>query len=61
MTTSNTTSTQSTYTTLNELTESLQSFFADTSNSREQTIAGLEQAKGQINLLLETLKDETED
>lgn len=47
-----------TNTTLDELTGHIQSFFGNTSNTREETIAGLERAKDQINLLLETMSDE---
>lgn len=42
------------------LIQSIQDFFGDTSQTREETISGLERAKNHIALLLETLEDEEE-
>ncbi len=40
------------------LIQSIQEFFGDTSQTREETISGLERAKNHIALLLETMEDE---
>ncbi|MDD2609378.1 MAG: hypothetical protein PHX60_06725 [Giesbergeria sp.] len=41
--------------------DAIQSFFGDNSQTREETINGLERAKSHIDLLLETLSDDEDD
>lgn len=43
------------------LIKAIQDFFGDTSQTREETMTGLERAQHHIDMLLETLEDQKED